>query len=36
MGGTKARYVDGFKLWCSGYSRDRKSVGILEYEDLRE
>ena len=33
--GTKARDVDGFKLWYSGGSRDRNGVGILVDEELR-
>ena len=33
--GTKARDVDGFKLWYSGGSRGRNGVGILVDEDLR-
>ncbi|KAG5608383.1 hypothetical protein H5410_019664 [Solanum commersonii] len=34
--GSKAREVDGFKLWYSGGSRDRNGVGILVDGDLRE
>ena len=34
--GTKARDVDGFKLWYSGGSRDRNGVGILVDENLRD
>ncbi|WMV29422.1 hypothetical protein MTR67_022807 [Solanum verrucosum] len=34
--GSKARDVDGFKLWYSGGSRDRNGVGILVDGDLRE
>ncbi|KAH0668323.1 hypothetical protein KY285_029529 [Solanum tuberosum] len=34
--GSKARVVDGFKLWYSGGSRDSNGVGILVDGDLRE
>ncbi|KAG5606216.1 hypothetical protein H5410_027708 [Solanum commersonii] len=34
--GSKARDVDGFKLWYSGGSRDRNGVGILVDGVLRE
>ena len=34
--GTKARDVDGFKLWYSGGYRGRNGVGILVDENLRE
>ncbi|KAG5571748.1 hypothetical protein H5410_061514 [Solanum commersonii] len=34
--GSKARDVNGFKLWYSGGSRDRNGVGILVDGDLRE
>ncbi|XP_049378088.1 uncharacterized protein LOC125842834 [Solanum stenotomum] len=34
--GSKARDVDGFKLWYSGGSKDRNGVGILVDGDLRE
>ncbi|KAG5600776.1 hypothetical protein H5410_032146 [Solanum commersonii] len=34
--GSKARDVDGCKLWYSGASMDRNGVGILVDEDLRE
>nr|XP_009631337.1 craniofacial development protein 2-like [Nicotiana tomentosiformis] len=34
--GTKARDVDGFKLWYSGGSRKRIGVGILVDRELRE
>ncbi|XP_055824437.1 uncharacterized protein LOC129892958 [Solanum dulcamara] len=34
--GSKARDVDGFKLWHSGGSRDRNGVGILVDVVLRE
>lgn len=33
--GSKARDVDGFKLWYSAVSRDRNGVGILVDQDLR-
>ncbi|XP_016579031.1 uncharacterized protein LOC107876677 [Capsicum annuum] len=33
--GTKARDVDGFKLWYSGSERRHNGVGILVDEDLR-
>ncbi|XP_015158910.1 uncharacterized protein [Solanum tuberosum] len=33
--GSKARDVDGFKLWYSGGSKDRNGVGILVDGDLR-
>ncbi|XP_070028580.1 uncharacterized protein [Nicotiana sylvestris] len=34
--GTKARNVDGYKLWYSGVVRDKNGVGILVDRDLRE
>ncbi|VFQ69868.1 unnamed protein product [Cuscuta campestris] len=34
--GTKAREVDGFKLWYSGSARGRNGVGILVAPELRE
>ncbi|XP_055831117.1 uncharacterized protein LOC129900217 [Solanum dulcamara] len=34
--GSKARDVDGFKLWYSRGSRDRSRIGILVDADLRE
>ncbi|KAG5619924.1 hypothetical protein H5410_005142 [Solanum commersonii] len=34
--GSKARDVNGFKLWYSGGSRDRNGVGIVVDGDLRE
>lgn len=34
--GTKARSVDGFKLWHSSSSRNRNGVGILVDKELRE
>ncbi|KAG5602889.1 hypothetical protein H5410_034259 [Solanum commersonii] len=34
--GSKARDVDGFKLWYSGGSRDRNGVGIVIDGNLRE
>ncbi|XP_019237101.1 PREDICTED: craniofacial development protein 2-like [Nicotiana attenuata] len=34
--GTKARDVDGFKLWYSGSTRGKNGVGILVDKDLRE
>ncbi|KAF3647951.1 hypothetical protein FXO37_19693 [Capsicum annuum] len=34
--GTKARDVDGYKLWYSGSVRHKNGVGILVDEDLKE
>ena len=34
--GTKARDVDGFKLWYSGGSKDRNGISILVDETLRD
>lgn len=34
--GSKARNVDGFKLWYSGRSKGKNGVGILVDRDLRE
>lgn len=33
--GSKARSVEGYKLWYSGSERHRNGVGILVYEELR-
>nr|XP_009625520.1 craniofacial development protein 2-like [Nicotiana tomentosiformis] len=34
--GSKARDIDGFKLWVSGRERGKNGVGILVDKDLRE
>lgn len=34
--GTKARDVDGFKLWCLGGSTNRNGVDVLVNRELRE
>lgn len=35
MGSSKARDVDGYKLWYSGNERRRNEVGILVDKELR-
>ena len=34
--GTKAREIDGYKLWYSGSSKEKNGVGILVVKDLAD